>query len=138
MKKLLLLFMAFLFTTTYAQKKSDFYGKWKGKDEKEGIGYFKFTKDGFAYMLMNGQEKGGPSYQNGETTESLTYKVNLKKKSGELQLIFTDTETEESYIISFLLRFLNKNEIKVASNFSEEKPTDFTDDNSFILKKVEE
>lgn len=138
MKKLLLLLFltplfAFISANNDVEKK--IIGKWKGEDKGE-VGYFIFDEKGYAFMEMQGQRLGGESFIFEGKEGKMTYTIVDKSKLIKLDIIVTIIEENVERKILCIAEFLDDDTMKFAIDFGKNRPINFTNDNSIILKRV--
>lgn len=136
MKKLLLLFILMPLLSFNTIQTDKLVGKWKGVDEKDKIGFMTFDTEGFVSIEVDGEILGGKeSDMNGEKV-SMTYSINLDTDPVEIDFTMTKLSTKEQRSMLFIAEFQDEDNIKLASNFNAERPTEFNIDNSIVLTRM--
>lgn len=135
MKKILLVLLSFaLFSFNYSTDRSILFGKWKGEDQGE-IGYINFDPEGYAHFEIGGQILGGKEFEYDGKTGSMTYEVNDAVEPIQIDLILTIVETAEINTLLCIAEFVDENTMKFAINFENQRPTEFTEENSLVFKR---
>lgn len=138
MKKILLvLFITvglFGFTNVSAQENA-IVGKWKGTDQTQNVGYMIFDKEGYVSMEISGQLIGGKEFILNDSKGSMQYKTNFNVKPATLDMVLTNLNTKEEKRMLGIIEIINPNEIKIAFNFDEERPTTFQQENTLLLNR---
>lgn len=136
-KLLLLLFLAplFAFITINNDVEKKIIGKWKGEDKGE-VGYFIFDEKGYAFMEMQGQTLGGESFIFEGKEGKMTYNIVDKSTIIKLDIVVTIIEENVERKMLCIAEFLDDDTMKFAIDFGEDRPINFTNYNSIILKRV--
>ncbi|WP_452223602.1 hypothetical protein [Lacinutrix chionoecetis] len=133
MKKLALIFLLLpLFSFNVIQTESLFVGKWKGED-KGDIGVITLEADSYATFEINDEVFGGPEFEMDGKRMKMTYAVNTKTTPIQLDFIMTKMDSDESRTMKGIVKFEDENTMRLAIDFSENRATTFTEDNSILL-----
>lgn len=111
-------------------------GKWTGED-KGKIGFITFDKEGYSTFEIEGQIIGGKEFVLNGKKGKMTYEVNSEKNPIEIDLIITKLETNEQKKILCIAEFEDENNMIFAMTFDSERPTEFNEDNSIKLQRIE-
>lgn len=138
MKKILLLLLIIPITSfNSSYQTTDFVGKWVGEENGE-IGFIVFTKEGYASFEIDGKILGGKEFTiNGEKGQMI-YKVNSETNPIEIDFTLTKLQTGEQKQLLCIARLINKNSMEFAISFDSDRPSNFNENNSIILKRVEQ
>lgn len=136
MKRILLLLLAIPFLSlTIETDPSNFIGKWVGEDENE-IGHINFDAEGYAYFEMKGQIFGGKEFLYEGKKGSMAYEIHSDTNPIEVDLILTKLETGEQKTLLCIAHFMDKDTMKFAIGYNDERPTEFDSKNSILFKRV--
>jgi len=137
MKKLLLLLLIISLSSFHLNyQTTDFVGKWIGEENGE-IGFVVFDKEGYASFEVDGKILGGKEFTiNGEKGK-MTYEVNSDTNPIEIDFTLTKLKTGEQKQLLCIARFIDKNSMEFAISFDTDRPSNFKETNSIILKRVE-
>jgi hypothetical protein len=140
MKKLVLLFIAFLSLTSFTSNKTtettlDIVGKWIG-EEKGDVGYFIFDEEGYATLETQGQVLGGKEFMMNGLKCAMTYTVNYESTPMEIDFTVTLLDTKDERKMLFIAEAIDNDTLKLASSFNDVRPTEFNEVNSIILTRV--
>lgn len=137
MKKLiLLLFLAplFGFISPNVDFDKNIVGKRKGVDKGE-VGYFVFDENGYAFMEMQGQKLGGENFVFEGKNARMTYKMNDKVNPMELDIIVSIIGQKGEHKLKFIVEFIDDDTIKLASDFTQQRPKEFSSNNTIVFKR---
>ncbi|MBT8326640.1 MAG: hypothetical protein KJP21_02890 [Bacteroidia bacterium] len=121
---------------TTQQQQNPFIGKWIG-ESKGDVGSMAFDVEGYATIELDGQEMGGKEFEVDGVRSQLGYEFNDSVQPIELNFLLRNLETEEEKKMRLIARFISHDSLELASNFNETRPTEFTEENSIILTRVE-
>ena len=137
MKKI---FLLLLITPLLSLKSIDpttkFIGKWTGEDKDE-VGYILFDNEGYATFEIQGKTIGGKEFIMNGKKGKMTFKINRNVKPIEIDFTITKLETGEEKTLLCIAEFKDDNHMLFASNFDENRPTEFNETNSISLTRVE-
>lgn len=137
MKKLLLVLFILPFlsncsdTTTTA-----FIGKWVGNAQGQ-IGFLSFDTEGFAAFEINGQLMGGKEFMMKGEKHQITYEIDQTKDPIEVDLILINIASQEQKKLPCIASFKEADLLVFAMAFEGDRPTQFTNENSIQLKRIE-
>ncbi|AGC78700.1 hypothetical protein LX97_02539 [Nonlabens dokdonensis] len=131
---LLLLIIIPLLSVTSVNAQDQFIGKWKGNDGSQ-IGFIEFDEDGYVTLRIGDQIMGGKEFILKGEKGNATYKIDVDKNPIEVVLIMTKIESGKQKKQFCIAQFINDNEMLFAVDFNNQRPTEFTEENSIILKR---
>lgn len=135
MKKLLLLIVILpLLSITSVNAQDQFIGKWLGDDGKD-LGFVQFDQEGYATLGLGDQIMGGKEFTLRGEKGSMTYEIDASKQPIEIDLIVTKLESGEQKRLFCIAQFINDNEMQFAMDFNNQRPLEFTEENSIVLKR---
>lgn len=135
MKKFLILLIAIPFLSlTTINDRDQFVGKWVGNDNQE-IGFIQFDEEGYVSLGIEGQEMGGKNFEIRGEKGDMTYTINDKTDPIEVDLVVTKLKSGEQKKLLCIVKFLSVDQMKIAIDFQNLRPTGFTEENSIILTK---
>ena len=123
------------FKTSHKVDEYSIVGKWSGLDENNENGTFVFDADGYATMIKNGQSMGGKEFEMKGIKASMKYKIDKSSNPIKFDIIVLALKSKEVKSMKMLLKFIDNNTIKLASDFNETRPLSFTKANSILLKR---
>lgn len=139
MKKLILLILIAISLSSFniPLKVNDFniVGKWTGFDEEKEKGSFVFDSEGYATMIKDNQMMGGKEFVMNGMKACMKYKIDESSTPIKFDLIIFNLKTKESKNMKMLLKIVDNNTIKLASNFNETRPNSFNKENTILLKR---
>jgi len=137
MKHLLLTLLLFpLVSFSQVNVEAQFVGKWLGEDKKE-IGTIVFDEEGYAYFEISGQIIGGKEFTMEGKKGSMAYYINSNTEPIQVDLVITKLESKEQISLLGIAKFTDEYNMILALNFDNTRPSEFTEDNSIELHKVE-
>lgn len=111
-------------------------GEWLSIDEK----YDKiiFTKDKYVLMSSREDEMLGGSEFDSDTMGKInfTYDINQQGDLIHLDFVFTQINTSNQNRMLLIAKFIDNTTIKIASFANDKRPTEFTDSNTIVYKKI--
>ncbi|WP_395058296.1 hypothetical protein [Flavobacterium sp.] len=139
MKRILLFLICFtaLSFSNNINEEYNFIGKWKG-EEKDKTGYFIFEKDGTASIKINNDILGGKDYYVKGKKGTITYIIDNSTKLINIDLIMHLEGHEKTKKLSFIAEIIDNNSFKIGTDFNENRPLNFSENNSMILTRVQE
>jgi hypothetical protein len=137
MKYFLILSVALiqLFYTPEEKRKSRFIGEWKAEHENKKI-RLSFNSDGYAYLTINNEIKGGKEFLINKKKASLTYKINSKTTPMQVDLIITLKDDGSKKTLPCIAEFIDKNNMKFVFGDSGTRPKNFNSNEALIFKRV--
>lgn len=141
MKRLIFLLLAlplisFTSDTNLLAKKT-LVGQWIGADGGD-VGFITFEKDGYLRLKIGQEEIGGKEFEMDGVKAKMTYEVNYKSDPIEVDFIFEALDGSTTRRMLCIAEFINKDEIKFASDFSKVRPLAFTPENSIVFKRLKD
>ena len=79
---------------------------------------------------------GGEEFEVDGEKAQLRYEINDSVQPIEVDFILTNLETMEEDRLLFIVDFISKDSMHIATEFEDGRATEFTDDNSIVLKRV--
>ncbi|HEX9152000.1 MAG TPA: hypothetical protein VF842_07945 [Flavobacterium sp.] len=138
MKRILLLLICFT-VLSFSDKNIEeynFIGKWTGID-KGTTGCIIFEKDGTASIKIGDNVLGGNDYYvNGKKT-TITYSIDTTVKPINIDFIMNSEGHEKNGKLSFIAEIIDANSFKFEI-VKENKPRNFSENNSMILTRIQE
>jgi hypothetical protein len=121
-----------------ANKANDLIGKWEGTDHTGKMGAFQFFEDGSIILIIDGKPLGGPDPN---SLGRLSYTADFSKDPVTLDILGIDSIGGEHGKILMIVKFLNKDKIKIKTFFNDVRPENFdeeTIDDTIILERKAE
>ncbi|HOF00276.1 MAG TPA: hypothetical protein PK385_05235 [Spirochaetota bacterium] len=104
-------------------------GTWTGKNNLGQNFHLKLTPDGYADLSID--KKSAAPFDN---YSKIYYVINYDKNPIFLDIIYTRKESK-SVVYKFIIEFLSKNMFRISGNLDGNRPINFEDDKTFLLKK---
>ena len=137
MKKILLLLITVSFMSFSSSIESiELIGKWTG-EEKGDVLFLTFDVEGYALIERKGIVIGGKEFELNGKKGKMTYEINSNKNPMEIDMIITKLETNEEKRILCIAEFIDEDHIVFAMKFEEKRPSDFNNENTINLTRVE-
>lgn len=139
MKKIVVLILVVIsmssFKVPFEISNFNIVGKWVGVDDKNNKGAFVFDSEGYATMIVDGEVMGGKEFEMKGATACMKYKIDETSKPIKFDIIVTTLNTKKSRTMKMLLKIVDNNTIKLASDFNDIRPKSFTKENTLLLKR---
>lgn len=110
-------------------------GKWTGIDNNNDKGSFVFDFEGYATIIKEGESMGGKEFEMQGIKACMKYKIDYSSTPIKFDIVVTALKTKESRSMKMLLKIEDDNTIKLASDFNETRPKNFTKENTILLKR---
>ncbi len=137
MKKLFLIVLIVpLLSFCYQTTTNNFTGRWAG-NEKGQVGFINFDTNGFVEFEINGEILGGKEFIMKGEKHQMIYEIDQTKDPIEVDLIMVHIASQEQKKLPGIAKFITKDKMVFAMAFEGDRPTNFTQENSINLKKVE-
>lgn len=141
MKRIISLLFICFSILSFAQKTSlekyNFIGKWKGTD-KNKTGYIILEQDGTASISIGGKVLGGKDYVINGKKAYIIYKIEDTTMPVNLDFIMYLDGIEKTKRLLFILEIIDADSFKIASDFNDERPTGFAENNTMLMTRVKE
>jgi hypothetical protein len=130
----LLLLVVPLLSLTTISNDDKFVGKWVGEDKNE-LGYIIFDNEGYATLGLQGQVLGGKEFVMKGEKGSMTFEINEGANPIEIDLVVTKLDSGDQKKLLCIAQFISDNEMQFALSFTSQRPMEFTEANSIVLKR---
>lgn len=130
-----IVFVFLMYSPSVAQR--EHVGLWKGEDKGE-VGYINLSPYGFAYMVLNGDTLGGESFDLKGQEAYMKYEIDDSQPVKSIDFIaYLRAGDKKVKTLPGIFKYDSNNNMILCFNFmSEERPADFDEKNTIILKKV--
>ena len=139
-KHLLIIFLTIFSSIIFAQNKdSKLIGTWKSVNQEDVI-YANFDKEGYVYMINNGDTIGGKNFNIRNKRGSMFYYVNTETNPKTLDYFVNfDKPEEEDKTLYGIYKFNKKGELVLCQNYKGKiRLKEFDKQSTIIFEKIKE